>query len=154
VQAISVRHETRAQTFRLEGGGWVAARGSAREPNQGAKTPDSGRVRELVRELIKLRVSSVVSEQPRAGQGLERPRAELSLGLSEGAPLKLALGAPSARGVYARLGDALVVEVGPEVERAVLELAGGSPLVSPEAAVPEPAEEGPSGEPEEHEHLH
>lgn len=117
VQSVQIRHGALQRSLRLQAGAWQVVKGAG---------ADQGRVRELVRELTKLHLLAIVTNRARPEHGLDKPVAELELGLSQGDPLELALGQSTARGRYARLGK-LVVEVGDEVERGLLELAGGTP---------------------------
>lgn len=116
---------------------------------------DNARVREAVRELIKLHLLANVTERARPVHGLDAPRAQVSLRLTgEAQPLELTLGALTARGSYARLGG-LVVEVGAELERAITQLAGGT-VSAPEAgaAVEEEHDEPSDEHDHEAEHVH
>ena len=141
------------------GAGFVAGFGNFLVQTVINKGPvaDVVQVRERVRELLKLHVLSIVSNVSRPEYGLDKPTAELRVARKEAAPLVLLLGASSGRGLYARLGESLVVEVEPSLNDAVLELAGGKPE-KPAVLAPE-GEEGPEEaaheEHEEHEgHAH
>jgi hypothetical protein len=110
------------------------------------------RVRELVRDLIKLRLLALVAERPRAEYGLTPPAATLRFTLAEGAPpLSLELGAQGPRGRYARVDGGPVAVVGAEVSRALLELAGGTPPPPP-APAPGAVDEHLLHDEHDHEH--
>jgi len=145
VVGIEASHGALQRKLTFQNGGWQSLKGPA---------ADGGRVRERVRELTKLRLLSIVAKQARPEHGLAKPRARLVLTLNEGAPLTLALGERSTRGVYARLGEELVVEVGAEAEDAVLELAGGVPAKVDAGVVTEEDSGQDDEEDEEHEHEH
>jgi hypothetical protein len=145
VIGIDVRDGTLARKLTNEQGTWRSKPGAP-------ALKDDARVRELVRELIKLRLLAVVAERPRAEHGLTPPAAVLRFTLAEGAPpLALELGAEGPRGRFARVDGGTLGLVSAEVARAVLELAGGTPppLPKPEAG---PVDEHLLDDEHDHEH--
>ncbi len=124
----------------------VLVEGAWRTAAKATEVPDSLRVRELLRELVRLRALSFVAERARTEHALASPSAALTLELTpaaDGKPrtLKLELGAATLRGSFARMADGAVYDVPREVTALVTELAGGARALAPaETAVP--ADEG------------
>jgi hypothetical protein len=148
VTGLDARDGSLARKLTCEQGAW-------RKLGSAAPLKEDQRVRELVRELIKLRVLSVVAEHTRPEHGLATSAAKLTFTLAGAAPpLMLELGARTPRGWYARVDGGPVVQVGAEVQRALHELAGGSPPPLPAAADAGGVEEHEAEDEDEHEHEH
>jgi len=134
----------------------VLADGAWRPAAKAPEVPDSLRVRELLRELVRLRALSFVAERARVEHGFGTPSGSLSLELTPAADakartLRLDLGAATLRGAYARLAEGAVYDVPREVVALITELSGGAKAPAPaptateageEAALDEHADEG------------
>ncbi len=136
-----------ARTLELSDKGWRTKGGAA---------VDVERVRVLVRELIDLHVRSYLSVRPRPALALDKPAARLTLALKDGKTrLTLALGATTERGRAAYIDGERVVEVAPEVEAVLAELAGARPAGSaPSLAPKEEEEEDDDEDAHGHDHVH
>jgi Domain of unknown function (DUF4340) len=148
VIGLDVRDGKLARKLTNEQGSWRTKAGAP-------PLKEDLRVRELVRDLIKLRLLVLDAERPRSEHGLTPPGAALRFTLAQGAPpLSLELGAQGARGRYARVDGGPVALVGAEVSRALLELAGGTPPPLPQPEAGPPDEHLLDLDEEEHEHDH
>ena len=155
VQAFDAQRGLLQRKLVLHDGAWRPAAGAP-------EASDAMRVRELLRELARLRALAFVAERPRAEHGFAAPSARLTLSLvsatgSAARTLKLELGAATLKGAYARAEDGAVYEVPREVVNLIDELAGGKPAALAEPTEPnEPDEKEPLDEhaAEDHDHEH
>ncbi|MET0343322.1 MAG: DUF4340 domain-containing protein [Polyangiales bacterium] len=132
-----------ARTLERSGEGWRA---------KGGAPVDVDRVRVLVRELIDLHARSYLSVRPRPALALDKPTTKLTLALKDGTQLTLALGAETERGRAARIDGERVVEVAPEVEAVIAELAAARPAGSAPSLAPKDDED--DDDEDEHDHGH
>lgn len=150
VQAFDVSSRVLQRKLVLSDGGWRTAAGTP-------EVSDSLRVRELLSELSRLRALAFVTEKPRPEHGLDAPGARLTLSLKDGKTVKLALGASTLKGAYARVDGGPVYDVPRELVNLVDELAGAKPKALP--SEPAGTDEGALGEDEAeghegHDHEH
>jgi len=149
VQVIEAQSGPLSRKLMLDAGAWRTA-------PKAPEVADSVRVRELLRELVRLRALSFVTERSRNEHGFATPSARLTLSVgAEGTPrreLKLELGSATDRGAYARIEDGAVYEVPVEVVNLIDELAGGQRKAQPASA--EPSEAEPEDDEHGHEHEH
>ncbi len=128
VQAVAAQSGTLQRQLNMLDGAWRTKAGA---PEVG----DALRVRELLRELARLRALAFVAERARAEHGLGTPSARLSLSLAPAAgtprTVTLELGAATLKGAYARIDDGAVYEVPREVVTLIDELSGGKPAPAP-----------------------
>jgi hypothetical protein len=147
VLALSARAGTKARKLVLDDGVFRLRKG-------GPALADGEHVRELVRALIKISATSLISDRARPDQGLDNARAGLTFTLAEdaGAPLTLELGEKSEHGLFARVDGTRVVEVEARVGAMLEELASGERKEEEDAGVG--AEAGEDAHEDEHEHEH
>ncbi len=142
VVAFDARAGSLQRGLRLLKGAW-------RSDEQAPEVGDSLRVREVLRELARLRALSFVTSRVRPEHGLGAPRARLALSLAavrggSARQLVLEVGASTGRGGYARVDGGPTYEVPHEVVRLIGELAGaprGPTLDAPAAEAPQEDED-------------
>jgi Fe2+ transport system protein FeoA len=142
VVAVEVRVGDTRRKLVLEGGVFRAG---------GAPVADTLRVRELVRDVLKSEALAYLGQGGRAEHGLERPSAELRLGLGAAGVLSLRVGVGQDGGFVVSVEGRGVYVADKALVAQLHELAG---VPVPAALLPERSPDGDDGEDDEGEHEH